>query len=168
MGMTATFVQVSPDLLERILADPSLMLKIYEEETESEEFEGETFAMVDIDKSWQGIHFLLTGDPEGGALPLANAILGGAPLDNSEEYEETRFLSPEEVTEVTEALTDVTAEHLERRYDPELMDQLDIYPGYWMRDREESLEYLISYYNDLKQFYESAAREGKAMIISIG
>ena len=61
-----------------------------------------------VDKAWQAIHFLLTGEIEGGSPPLAWAVLGGLELADEKNYtggSPLRILSPEQVREVAEALS---------------------------------------------------------------
>src|SRR5512147_1658720 len=38
----------------------------------------------DIDKAWQGIHYLLCGDPWEGAPPLSDLVLGGTELGSAD------------------------------------------------------------------------------------
>ena len=57
MGMIGNFLRVSSAELEEYLKDSSLLEnRIYDEECEDEDPN-----MIDIDKSWDGIIFLLTG-----------------------------------------------------------------------------------------------------------
>jgi hypothetical protein len=146
--------------------NPSLVELLDEEETDPEVF-GEEIDQIDIDKAWHGIHFLLTGSADEAPPPLGDAVLGGTALLVSDDMD-WRYLTPEEVRDVAHALSDITAEHLERRYDPRAMEKADIYPNIWERDGSEALEYLTFYYNELALFYKQAALQGKAALISIG
>ncbi len=124
---------------------------------------------LDVDKAWHGIHFLLTGDPWEGSPPLMNAVLGGETLgDEDLGYGPARFLTPEEVTELAEALEGWSREKLAARYDPAAMEAAEIYPtGIWEDEGPEALDYVLSYYDELLEFYRQAAARGDAVILYI-
>jgi hypothetical protein len=63
------------------------------------------------------------------------------------------------------ALEPLTSEELERRFDPERMAKLQIYPEIWGDEDDDSLEYLIEYYTDLRAFVRRAAERGHALLV---
>jgi hypothetical protein len=40
--------------------------------------------IVDIDKAWHGIHFVLTGEVFDGSEPLVNVVMGGVPIGDED------------------------------------------------------------------------------------
>ena len=172
MGMYAEYIRITPGLLDKFIADPSL-IEVMEEIDELEdadipnEFEGEQFARVNIDKAWHGIHYLLTGKSFGGQPPFAAVVYGGKALIDTL-YEDLRYLTPEEVADISKALTSLPSTELKRRYNPVAMEEADIYPHIWERDGEGAIGFLIDNYEVLVNFYREAAEEGDAMLITIG
>jgi hypothetical protein len=121
-----------------------------------------------VDKAWQAIHFLLTGEIEGGSPPLAWAVLGGLELADERDYtggSPIRILSPEQVREVAEALSGISAEELLSRATIAEMAANSIY---WVSENETpQREYIRSYYEGLQQFYASAAQKRNGMLLSL-
>ncbi|MGE0326815.1 MAG: YfbM family protein, partial [Polyangiaceae bacterium] len=124
---------------------------------------------MDVDKAWQGIHWLLTGTAWEGDGPAAFIIQGGEQVgDEDVGYGPARGFTPAEVKAVAEALRGLTTEILHARFDPEAMEEADIYPsGIWVDEGDEAFEYLESYFDALKDFVLGAAREGEAMLVYI-
>lgn len=160
MSMIGNFVAVPPERLDGFrLAPESLEGFLWpDDDTDRPEH------ALDVDKAWHGIHFLLTGDPWEGTLPLANAVLGGETLgDEDLGYGPARFLTPEEVVELAEALEGQPREKLAAGYDPAALEAAEIYPeGIW---EPEALDYLLNYYDELVEFYRQAAARGDAVIL---
>ena len=160
MGMLGCFCQLTPQELSGIIADPNRMDEDWFEGLgeKSEEMH------IDIDKAWNGIHFLLTGESWGGELPLADAISGGTEISDDLGYGPPRYLTPGQVQKVSTALSAVRPEDLRRRFDPTRMKALEIYPDIW-DEGEESLDYLLQYFESLREFYNNAASRGNAVLL---
>jgi hypothetical protein len=65
------------------------------------------------------------------------------------------------------ALEPLISEELERRFDPGRMAKLQIYPEIWGDEDNDSLEYLIEYYTDLRDFVRGAAERGHALLVHL-
>lgn len=117
-----------------------------------------------VDSYWQALHFLLTGEPEGGPLPLRNAVLGGTPLSDDHP---ARWLSPEEVVEVADSLSGIPRSDLEAVYDPQEFNQAQIYPA---RPPErwgwEDLGPLLDRFEDLVGFFRETAVRGEGLLLT--
>lgn len=124
---------------------------------------------IDIEKGWHGLHFLLTGQADEGHEPADYLLHGGEALDDEGL---SRALRPHQVRRFSEYLTALTPEQLARRYDPQRMTQLKIYPDViWSRphDPEDSpLEWLTHCFAEVRQFVGKAAASGDGVIITIG
>ena len=119
-----------------------------------------------IDKSWHGIHFLLTGSAWGGKPPLFNVVLGGKKFGQNLGEGPAHYLTPDEVKEVAAALEEITEEVLRARFDPKAMTKARIYC--WLEDEgAEGLEYFLHYYGLVRAYFQDAARRGNGMLICI-
>ena len=83
-----------------------------------------------LDKSWAGIHFLLTGTEENGDFPFNFILVGGQPIFEPDgDYGGARYFSPAEVRTIHIALSVISPEDLLARYDPRIA-KTEIYPYY--------------------------------------
>jgi hypothetical protein len=112
-------------------------------------------ASVDLDKSWHGIHFVLTGNLEDDGSPLSGAILGGQPLGDGD-FEEAIFLPPDQVRRTAEALAalddaDFAALHESRTWTDAVYGPNDY-------------EYFLENFLEVAAFFEQAAARGNAVM----
>lgn len=129
---------------------------------------------LNLGKTWHGLNFLLTGDLVG-SEPLSWVIFGNHSIGGDEEqllygysFIGLRYLLPDEVAKVAEILPSITVENLTANFLPKTMDKASIYPiGIWVRDGEEALNWLLTFYNDLVKFYQQAASATKAILMYI-
>ncbi len=158
MSMIGHFKQISPQLLDEIIKDPSSLESIiYTDEEDPNE--------LNIDKAWHGIHYLLTGSAWEGEPPLVNVIMGGTEIGDDLGYGAARYLTVNQVKEATEALLKISEEELKTRFNPEEMNKLEIYPPInWI---EEEFDYLLGYYEELVAYYKDADEKRNAMLIYI-
>ncbi|GGO02819.1 YfbM family protein [Saccharibacillus kuerlensis] len=128
---------------------------------------GEEGEELDLDKSWQGLHYLLCGDPYGGEGPLFDALMGGRPLNEGEEEDMiVRYLTPDQVRDVAEALESIERKDLARGFEPDDMNESGVYPAPdW--NEEGELDYLLDYYEPMRNHYRSAAEAGEGMLIYV-
>jgi hypothetical protein len=133
---------------------------------------------LDLDTSWHGIHFLITGDsltPDEGELkPLGFLMYYGTPID--EEDFVYRFLSSEQVASIASALQPLTREGLEKRYTVADLVAADIYPFAEAdeMDGDETDDDLLDLFHDvledfekLKSFVLTAKQDGRALLVSL-
>lgn len=168
MGMAMELWRVTPDELEQIKKDPEAVDNMIETmEPESEEWQNR---LGDLDKSWNLIHYLLTGTVYGGEWP-ASALLSGTPIHEPAEFGDIAptVLSAAEVAEF--------ATHLETRDDSSLRERFDLKAmaaaGVYLADPDdpnpkELMDYAFAYTEDLRKFMRAAAAAGDAVIITLG
>jgi hypothetical protein len=118
---------------------------------------------LSIEKSWQIIHFLLTGKIDQASPPLGNAIMGGEEIGEERDYGRLRFLNPLQVREVAEALSAVSRDDLLRRFDIESMKAAKVYPRMDHLDQE----WVQHYFDLLRRYYSNAAANDNAMLLWI-
>jgi len=163
MGMIACFTSLAPEALQHLRDNPDEIGDfLYPDGGE-----GEPPNYVDLDKAWHGLHYLLTGDAYGGPMPLSLAVFGGVEFGPEISYGAARFLTVDEVAAVATALAGITPEALRQRFNPDEMEELEIYPQIWTRDDPETLDYLLDAFPELQQFYANAATRGEAAILWI-
>ena len=162
MSMIGNFLQLSPDELAPLVADPSRTeALIYPDDEEHEN-------SIDVDKAWHGIHYLLTGDSWGGEPPLANAVLGGTEIGDDFGYGPARYLTADEVHAVAVALKDITPDAFRVRYVPAELTKNEIYPEIWSDPDDDAVGYLTTWYETLRDYYIDAAARGHAMLKYLG
>ena len=167
MGMIGNYRRITIDQLAKLQEDrDSIWGFLFPDD--GVEYSDENY--LNIDKAWHGIHFLLTGTMYEGEPPLVNVVMGGSPLDDPHnpqfDYGSVRFLMPEEVQEVAEALSQISEADLQARFHPSELSAANIYPNIWERGTEE-FEYLMFYYLHLVKFFQDAAKLDKAMLLYI-
>lgn len=119
---------------------------------------------LSLEKSWHALHYLLTGKTEAAPPPLGNAILGGEEIGEERDYGRVRFLTPQQVREVAEALATISKEDLLSRFDVQRMQASKvIYP---CRNQEE-LDIAMQYFEQLADYYSDAAGRGNAMLLYV-
>jgi hypothetical protein len=115
-----------------------------------------------LEKSWSGLHFLLTGTAFEGEEPFCYLIVGGQDVGRVPGGP-VRLLSAEQVRQFRDALRQITPDQLRSRYDPEEMKRLEIYPNTWL-ERDE-LRWLIDDFGRLHSFIAANAENENAVIV---
>lgn len=118
---------------------------------------------ISLEKSWQGIHYVLTGLAESGRAPLAWAVRGDKEIPDIEKllgHGPARFLTPKQVTFVSKALLRFTKEKVRQRFKPKEMKAAKVYG---VEDGED-LEYLWSYFQKLRAYYSQAEKQHNGML----
>jgi len=124
---------------------------------------------LDLDKAWHGLHFLLTGTADGGPEPACYLLTGGEDLDDDDDVT-VRLLRPDQVRAFADHLAALDTDELTRRFDPERMTTLGIYPDViWKRPEETDAPraFLLEAFSDLREFMGAVARDGDAVVVCI-
>ncbi len=119
--------------------------------------------VLNLQKSWHTLHYLLTGSALPVESPVGRAILGGQELGPDLGYGPGRILTPDQVREIAGSLKQVAKEDLARRFDLPSMMAAEIYACRDSGDLELAQEYLPQ----LQLFYMEAAADGRAMLLYI-
>jgi Domain of unknown function (DUF1877) len=122
---------------------------------------------LSIEKEWQAIHYLLTGEIEFDesqvAPPLSNLVLGGTPTQFEATYGYVRYLSPEEVKEMNQALQQVSRDELRARFNARGNQEIYAQEDEW---GEESWEFLLGVKETTTRFFEEASANDQMILIS--
>ncbi|MBW1706310.1 MAG: DUF1877 family protein [Deltaproteobacteria bacterium] len=116
---------------------------------------------IDFGKSWHILHYLITGNDEGGDSTLDFAIMVGHPVEGL--GGEFCWLTPEEVRDIANALDGLSKEDMRKRSGKDAMSKVDIYrcpPGLG----EDEFKYAMKDFRALKKYYRDAAEKGNAML----
>jgi hypothetical protein len=163
MSMIGNFLRLSTKKVDALRANPERITKVlYPDE------EGDTVMSDDvhleIEKAWHGIHFLLNGQVWEGTPPL-DFIVAGEPIgDVDVGYGPARGFDAGEVRAIAAALTPITGADLRKRCDPDAPGWSEIYPGNAAPAGDE-IEYLVTYYESLREFVLQTAEQGAGMIV---
>jgi hypothetical protein len=131
------------------------------------EGEGE---VVDLDKAWHGLHYLLTGTAWEGDPPLNFLVTGGHEVGDEEVgIGPARTFTPGETREIAAALAAVSDQELRARFAPAEMMRLEIYPEIWDRDpaEDDTLGYLMDCLQQLRETLPSLVARGFGMLVTI-
>ena len=125
--------------------------------------EGDLGSDGDYEKSWHGLHYLLTGTSEEGEPPLNFLMGGGRELDLEDGETPLITHGSAETRRIADALARLSDDELRRRVDLAEMKELDIYPGW----SEESVKYLLEDARRLRGMVADVANRGLGLLVSI-
>lgn len=119
--------------------------------------------VLELDKAWHGLHYVLSGTVEPGESLLSRAVLGGTEVgEDFSGYGPARCFTVEQVAELARALGDPQVEEqASDRYDPARMTELQIYPFGWGTDARE---WIMDAFRSLRSFHAGAAADGRAVV----
>ncbi|MCL1080306.1 YfbM family protein [Parashewanella spongiae] len=157
MSMNGNYLPVTEEDLNKLLDDPDLLSDFLYEEKEEE--------IIEIDKAWHAIHYTLNERKWEGIEPLFNVVLGGEQISEEDiGYGPARSLLPKQVSEVSNALTKIEEKDFRAKFNSEELIKHDIYPQLW-DDNIETLDYVSTFYNDVRSAFIKASDQKMAMIL---
>jgi len=121
---------------------------------------------LSLEKSWHGIHYLLTGKAKGGRPPLAWAVLGDREIPDARKlmpFGPAHVLTPQQVNLVRQAVEPLTKERFLRRFDLRAMKAAKVYGVTSTEDKE----CLWSFFQKLRAFYSEARKSRKGLLIHV-
>ena len=168
MGLLGQYMMINDQTLKSLVdLENDDLVDMLEELNEDEGNE-----LYDIDKMWDGLHFLLTGISACQAIEgdkLSEAIVG-VNLFNSED-ENSDFIAytlTDDLLGIIEALNNVDVEKLRLNFDLSEFRKAQIYPDIWMDKEKDSLfDELIQEYKNLLSFYKEALKKKAHVVVSI-
>lgn len=160
MSMIGNLLRVTNAELEEYLKDSSLLEdKIYDDETENEN-------LTDLDKSWDGIIFLLTGQSlDTAEHHLVRVLFSGQIIDEEQDlgYGPAHYLTPEQVSELNTEISTITIADLKQNFDPKKMNEQEVYPTIW-DEGDDAFDYVADGFLALQDAFAKAAKNGEAII----
>ena len=148
--------------LRELATDPE---SFFEYLFESDDAEGN---IVDFDKAWQALHFVLTGSAWEGKVPLNFLLHAGKEIGEDNGYGPTRIASPDEVRAFRDALAAIDYAELRRRYDPAAMLAADVYiADILVEEGEHGWNYLTQHLPALRELLDRSVQTESSIAILI-
>lgn len=161
MSMICELFLIPSQAAEQLIADPGNI------HSTLQSLEGSD-SVLSLEKSWHGLHYVLTGTAWEGDPPLNFLAGGGTPVGTEDVgYGPARVLGSEEVNALDTALTGFSESDFNRNFDLDGMSREAIYPQIWDEPLEELSQEYGSYLWEMKAFVNRAAESGKALLVAI-
>lgn len=162
MGMIANYTMINDSELEKLYqAKP-------EEMRDHLNALSETHEVLDIDKMWDGLHFLLTGTSADTPIEddlISEAILG---VTNLSEEDFIAYIRHEELADINDMLDAIDFEKLRGNFQPLQFRDAEIYPSIWEDDNTDQLfDMLKDAFEQLVVFYRQAELENMNVVVGI-
>ncbi|MBN1500167.1 MAG: DUF1877 family protein [Spirochaetes bacterium] len=120
---------------------------------------------ISLEKNWHGIAFLLTGEAYDEISLLGKSVFGETAVGDDLGYGPAKLLTRERIMEIRKDLSEITEDDFISRYDSELMNTLQIYPGGW--ELNENREILLESFRQFVSFFSDAAAGGYNLIYTM-
>ena len=167
MSMTGEYYRITvtqlEDLLGKVAHNPEAFSDyLYAEPRQFDKKD----PRLSIGKGWQGIHFILNGDPDEVTSVAGSVIYGGQEVGADMSYGPVRYMTPSQVQSVSETLELITEEEFNARFDPVVFRAADIYSGGdWSHPND--LPWLWERFSELRSFFREGANLGDAVLLYI-
>lgn len=160
----------------KYLSDKNLNeLKLfYTENTESitdiEENNNDLEILLDLDKMWDALHFVLTGASASEPIKdnrLSEAVLGISPIEEVEEY--VAYTEKSRIKDIVLVLDNFDIEKAMESFSMEKCKKANIYPNIWdyEEESEEIEEELMDYFQNMKDFYKKILEAKGNVLVTI-
>lgn len=163
MSMIQYFLRVTNNELESIIENSTLLEEAIDSEPNGK--------LLDIDKSWEGIFFILSGcrlaNFNDAQPPIKWAIFGDAIIDEDQDfgYGPAEYRTSKQVKAIAEALENFSDERFKEvitKTDANITSE--IYPFVIWSEDDEIQEYFLDNFIQLKEFYSEASKNNEAVI----
>lgn len=165
MGMHANYQLLNDkDLTELKNLDKDEIFEIVEDMNEESE------VLLDIDKMWDVLHFVLTGVDSSKPIrnnPLSEAIVGVDSIEDISEY--IAYIEKERVNEIVLALENFDFEKAMENFSMEKCKKANLYPDIWdyEEELEEIKEELTEHFENMKEFYKKILDLNENVLVTI-
>ena len=167
MGIIANYQYLSDTNLQELKSFYAEEDDIFEE---VEDWNDEAEILLDIDKMWDALHFVLTGvscsEPiENNAL--SEAVVGVFSIDGIEEY--ISYIEKSRIKDIVFALDNFDIEKALETFSMEECEEAELYPNIWgyEEETEEIKEEIMDYFQDMKDFYKQVLEEDGNVLVTI-
>jgi Domain of unknown function (DUF1877) len=161
MSMICELLATPDEVARQVAAKPSGIHKLLATHLNPDQ-------RLSLEKSWHGLHFVLTGSAWEGEEPLNFLASGGQPIGEEDVgYGPARALFATGVAALDKALASVNEDEFRRRFDLAGMVRAEVYPSIWDEPLANLLEEYGSYFQEFKSFVHTAAERGYAIVVAI-
>ena len=165
MGLIANYSYLSDENLKELKSLGSSEEDIIDS---VEDWSDEEDVLLDIDKMWDVLHFVLTGVGTDNPIddnPLSQAVLGVTAIEDVSEY--LAYTEHNELENIVTALDAFDIEQALETFDMMACKEAELYPNIWDYDdeKDEIIEEILDYFEHMKEFYKKVlASNGNVMI----
>ena len=160
MVMTWTARALTPEEHAAVTTNAKVVVDLLEDEPPHPKL------ALHLGTAWHGIHWLLTGTAYESESAVGQAIFGGEPIGRNLGHGPAHLLDHRVVRRVDDALESLSVADLADRFDPDLMVEADISPGFW-HDPEIFAPLLAPRYRALQRFHRRARKAGAPVLTAI-
>lgn len=166
MGMLAQYMAVDNKIFNSMLKmnNEEIIDKI-EKLSENEQCD-----ICDIDKMWDGLHFLLTGKSASEPIEnnkLSEAVVGTDMFDENED-DFLAYIKSEELKAIIDVMEKTNIDELLTKYNMDDFKNTKIYPNIWEKEEEVNIyDELIFCFESMLDFYKKCNKENMNIIVSI-
>ena len=168
MGLIANYQYLSDKDLKA--------LKAFDTEDEDDIFEtvedwnDEAEILLDIDKMWDLLHYMMTGITASEPLeddPLSEAVVGVTSIEKIEDF--IAYIEKDRVSDILKALEDFDMESALESFSLEEGKEAELYPNIWDYDDEEDeiKEDLLDCFERMKEFYKEILEVDGNVLVTI-
>ena len=167
MGIIANYQYLSDANLQELKSFYAEEDDIFEE---VEDWNDEAEILLDIDKMWDALHFVLTGvsciEPIKNN-PLSEAVVGGFSIDGIEEY--ISYIEKSRIKDIVFALDNFDIEKALKIFSMKECKEAELYPDIWDYEEEtnEIKEEIMDYFQNMKDFYKQVLEEDGNVLVTI-
>ena len=167
MGLIANYQYLSDENLKELKefsgSEDDLMEQV-------EEWNEEAEILLDIDKMWDVLHFVLTGVDSSEPIendPLSEAVVGVSVMEGIENF--IAYTDKSKVADVLSALEDFDIESAMDEFSMEDCKKADLYPNIWDYEEEEDeiKEEITDYFEAMINFYRKILETNGNVLVSI-
>lgn len=167
MGIIANYKHLSDKNLNELKA-------LYTENTESitdiEENNNDLEILLDLDKMWDALHFVLTGVSASEPIKdnrLSEAILGISHIEDVEDF--IAYTEKSRIKDILLALDNFDIEKAMESFSMEKCKKANIYPNIWdyEEESEEIEEELMDCFQNMKDFYKKILEAKGNVLVTI-
>ena len=167
MGIIANYQYLSDNNLQELKSFYAEEDAIFEE---VEDWNDEAEILLDIDKMWDALHFVLTGvsciEPIKNN-PLSEAVVGVFSIDGIEEY--ISYIEKSRIKDIVFALDNFDIEKALKTFSMKECKEAELYPDIWDYEEEtdEIKEEIMDYFQNMKDFYKQVLEEDGNVLVTI-
>ena len=167
MGIIANYQYLSDANLQELKSFYAEEDDIFEE---VEDWNHEAEILLDIDKMWDALHFVLTGvsciEPIKNN-PLSEAVVGVFSIDGIEEY--ISYIEKSRIKDIVFALDNFDIEKALKIFSMKECKEAELYPDIWDYEEEtnEIKEEIMDYFQNMKDFYKQVLEEDGNVLVTI-
>ena len=167
MGLIANYSCLSDANLKELKAmgsEEEGILDSVEEWGENDEL------LLDIDKMWDVLHFVLTGvstDHKDDKSPLSQAVLGVTSIEDLSDY--MAYTEHSQIADIVAALEQFDMDQALESFDMKACKEAELYPNIWDYDEEEEeiIDELLHDFEQMKVFYKKVLEAKGHAVVSI-